>query len=57
MRKGFLNGWEKVFRFSLARTVSGKGWKLLTLIPALILLVCIPALFLLLQDTPSRCLT
>ena len=50
MRKGFLNGWEKVFRFSLARTVSGKGWKLLTLIPALILLVCIPALFLLLQD-------
>lgn len=50
MRKGFLNGWNKVFRFSLARTVSGKGWKLLTLLPALLLLLCIPALFLLLQS-------
>ena len=51
MRKGFLGGWEKVFRFSLSRTVSGKGWKLLTLIPALLLLICIPALVLLLQDS------
>ena len=50
MRKGFLSGWGKVFRFSLSRTVSGKGWKLLTLIPALLLLLCIPALVILLQD-------
>lgn len=50
MRKGILGGWGKVFRFSLARTVSGKGWKLLTLIPALLLLLGIPALLLLLQD-------
>ena len=51
MRQGILTGWNKVFRFSLGRTVSGKGWKLLTLIPALLLLLCIPALFLLLQDS------
>ena len=50
MRKGFLSGWGKVFRFSLSRTVSGKGWKLLTLIPALLLLLCIPALVILLQE-------
>ena len=53
MRQGLLNGWGKVFRFSLDRTVSGKGWKLLTLIPALILLLCIPALFLL-SAAPDR---
>ena len=47
MRQGALNGWGKVFRFTLSRTVSGKGWKLLTLIPALLLLVCIPVIFLL----------
>ncbi len=51
MRQGILTGWNKVFRFSLGRTVSGKGWKLLTLIPALVLLLCIPVLFLLLQDS------
>ena len=53
MRQGILSGWGKVFRFSLARTVSGKGWRLLTLIPALVLLVAIPLLFLLTYKAPE----
>lgn len=50
MRKGTLSGWGRVFRFTLGRTVSGRGWRLLTLIPALLFLLCIPALFLLTYD-------
>ena len=47
MRKGTLSGWSKVFRFTLSRTVTGKGWRFMTLIPTLLLLVCIPLVFLL----------
>ncbi len=54
MRRGILTDWGKVFRFSLARTVSGKGWKLLTLIPALVLLIAIPAIFLLTYKEPEE---
>lgn len=54
MRQGILSGWGKVFRFSLARTVSGKGWRLLTLIPALVLLIAIPLLFLLTYRAPEE---
>ena len=50
MRGNALSGWGKVFSFTLGRTVSGKGWKLLTLIPALLFLVCIPLIFLLSRD-------
>ena len=53
MRQGVLSGWGRVFRFSLARTVSGRGWKLLTLIPALVLLAAIPAIFLLTYKAPE----
>jgi ABC-type Na+ efflux pump permease subunit len=54
MRKGILSGWGKVFRFSLARTVSGKGWRLMTLIPALALLVLIPVIFLISYKEPEQ---
>ncbi len=46
MRQGLLGGWTKVFRFTLARTAGTRGWRILTILPALLLLLIIPALLL-----------
>ncbi len=47
MRKKGLQGFAPVFRFSLWQQTGSTGWRLMTLLPALLLLVAIPLIMLL----------
>ena len=52
-RKG-LQGTAKVFRFSFARLAGKKGWLLGTILPALLLLIAIPAALLIADRAKSK---
>ena len=57
MRKSGLQGFAPVFRFTLRQQTSSVGWRLMTLLPALLLLVLIPTIMLLVARGGEKTVT